>query len=665
MSSSHDTLPIVRLTLYKHGVAFVERRGTVDGEQVELVFRDDEVNDALKSLLVVDRQGGRVIGVSYPTPADAEERLAENPIKLRREQSLVDLISSLRGAAVRLVVGEGAQREDLQGQLVGVDLDETGRPPRPARIALLDGTTGSVRALLLDAVREIAPLDDRAQQDLGYFLETSRGDAAHRAVTLRLSPGAHDLEVSYLAPSPSWRVSYRLVAEAHQAPERAGATSGKLLLQGWGLFDNRLEHDLQDVSVTLVAGQPISFVYDLATSRIPERPVVEDLARTAGPVEFDTMMIAEAAPMSAPAPYAGGPPMGKAGRGARMAIAAAMAAPSIADLAQQPPLTQGTDQGELFAYVVDAPVSVKRGGSVLAPILQAQLPYERELLFNERKLPAHPVAALRFRNESGLVLERGPVTVLEDGAYRGEAIMPFTRAGAEVYLASAVELGVKVTVERATRQETAGIRIEGALLHIKQATITRARYRIESSLAEPRTVTVEHAIAYGSELDDTPAPAGRTAEWYRWRIDCAPRTATSFEVSERRFDWQAMELLDVGYRRLQEFLGRRWLDGATLDRIGRLLQEREAIRRGREEIDKLERERERIYAREEQLRQNMAALGAGGQEGALRQQVVRELQTSEQRLGAIETRRMELEAEIVRREGMIDAELETLNVAES
>ena len=40
--------------------------------------------------------------------------------------------------------------------------------------------------------------------------------------------------------------------------------------------------------VTLIAGQPISFVYDLATSRVPVRRVVEDQTRAAaGPVELE------------------------------------------------------------------------------------------------------------------------------------------------------------------------------------------------------------------------------------------------------------------------------------------------------------------------------------------------------------------------------------------
>src|SRR3712207_1310733 len=153
--NSGQALPIQRLTLYKHGVAFVERRGSIDGAELQLVFRADEVNDALKSLLAIDRHGGHVLSIGYDTPADVDARLAENPIKLAPTQSVMDLVSSLRGVAVRLVAGDGAQREELIGRLIGVDIDVSGRPPRPAVVALLDDATGGVRLLLLDELRAL------------------------------------------------------------------------------------------------------------------------------------------------------------------------------------------------------------------------------------------------------------------------------------------------------------------------------------------------------------------------------------------------------------------------------------------------------------------------------------------------------------------------------
>ena len=81
-------------------------------------------------------------------------------------------------------------------------------------------------------------------------------------------------------------------ASASARPER------RALLQGWALFDNTLDEDLENVSVTFVAGMPVSFIYDLYTPFTPERPGRPRGGRgVAAPVEFE-------AAMAMPAPVA-------------------------------------------------------------------------------------------------------------------------------------------------------------------------------------------------------------------------------------------------------------------------------------------------------------------------------------------------------------------------
>src|ERR1051326_9487522 len=59
-------LPITEVTLYKHGVAHLERAGELKpGETARLDFKPDEMNDVLKSLTVTDSTGGKVNGVRY------------------------------------------------------------------------------------------------------------------------------------------------------------------------------------------------------------------------------------------------------------------------------------------------------------------------------------------------------------------------------------------------------------------------------------------------------------------------------------------------------------------------------------------------------------------------------------------------------------------------
>ena len=660
-SAAGATLPVRRLTLYKHGVGVVERGGPFDGDELRLVFRASEVNDALKSLLVLDRNGGQILGINYDTPTDQAARFADGGLNLSPDHALFDLLQGLRGAVVRLVTGSGTQTHELEGRLLGTEVAQDD-PARRALVSLWNESRGAVAVLPLGTIREVLLRDDRAAQDVRYFLDTSRSEDTRRTVAVRLSPGAHDLAVSYLVPSPTWRVSYRLVAEsaAGDGESPRASQGGTLLLQGWGLFDNRLEEDLQDVRVILVAGQPISFVYDLATSRIPPRRVVEDEARVAAaPVEVERALpksaLRDRARPAAPAAFA-----------AFESAAPAMAmAPSMDDLAEQTVAAAGSESGELFQYQVAAPVTVGRGGSALVPILTSRLPYRRQLLFDETKLPRHPVAALRFANDSGLVLERGPVTVLEDGDYRGEAIVPFSRQGSEVTLAYAVELGVTVGVSRSSRVEQAGLRIERALLWTKQAQLTETEYVIASELDTAPVVTVEHGRLGGYDLVDTRPPDEQTAASYRWDVPCPARATTTFRVTQRRFVWQQQALLDLSYEALSRFLERRWLDRPTLDRIGELLRERQTVSRREAEVEALQAERDRIYQREEQLRQNLAALSASGQEATLRERVFRQLEASEARLNAIDERIATLEEENRRSRASLDAALARLEVAET
>lgn len=92
-------LPIRRVTFYKHGVSMVEREGRVQGEALQLGFRDDDIGDALKSLTVRDRSGGQVVCIDYQIPAAA--RKEGRALELGAGSGLLDLVERLTGWRVR------------------------------------------------------------------------------------------------------------------------------------------------------------------------------------------------------------------------------------------------------------------------------------------------------------------------------------------------------------------------------------------------------------------------------------------------------------------------------------------------------------------------------------------------------------------------------------
>ena len=655
------TLPITHMTLYKHGVGFFERRAQLQGEEVKLSFRVEEMNDILKSLTALDLGAGQVLGIDYATPQSLEERLAGCSIRLSDGRSLRDLLIGLRGRRVQLLL---EQEEGHTGTLLGIDELPERQPLASSLVSLLldeaspPGSGNQVLTVNLGRVRGVEILDTQGASDLRFFLETALGQEDYRQVTIRLTPGEHDLVVSYIAPAPTWRVSYRLVLDP-----KADAGPRALLL-GWGIFDNQLEEDLKNISLSLVAGMPISFVYDLYTPFTPERSVVKEERRVAAaPVEFDRAMPAAA------------PPAPTTGMGAGVAMGAMMAAPDMQRMTKSmatlgisrgalaeatPVAVEGEELGELFQYVISTPVTVGRGQSAMVPIVSSDLGYRKDLLYNGAKLPTHPVATLRLENESGLTLERGPVTVLESSEYVGEAILPFTVAGGELVVPYAVELAVKVREQASSAREMHRLHIKGAYLHFEEWDIRKREYQLNNSTGDPVQVLVEHPRSSHYDLFHTPEPAERTDEHLRFQVQAPAWGETTLQVQERRLTRRREELRKQSYKALQKYLRQGLIERGLHDQVTDLLKLWDKIEENEKALTRIEKDREKVYQAQQQIQGNMGALSQTGKEGNMRARYVQRLEATEEQIEELARRESALNAGIERLKQEVETKVKAL-----
>jgi hypothetical protein len=96
-------LPIKRVVIYRNGVAYFERAGHVDGDDVRFKMRQSEVGDFLATLAVMEHGGSSVRAAAFPLkdvtgkPKDGE---TEN-----RENALRTVVLSLDGRVHDLQVG--------------------------------------------------------------------------------------------------------------------------------------------------------------------------------------------------------------------------------------------------------------------------------------------------------------------------------------------------------------------------------------------------------------------------------------------------------------------------------------------------------------------------------------------------------------------------------
>lgn len=628
--------PITAMTLYKHGVGFYERQAECEGEVLDLVFRSNEMNDALKSLTILEQGDGKILSIEYPTPKSKLQRLAGCTINLDKIRSLRDLIFQLRGRHIALHTKD-PDAMDLTGQLLGLDEFSANLQLPDILISILLDKTAQVETRLLKDIQSITILDENAVSDLRFFLETATQQENDCRVRVHLSPGKHKLSIHYLTAAPTWRVSYRMVYNPSQK---------EALILGWGIFDNNLEEDLKNIRLALTAGMPVSFIYDLFTPYTPQRPTLQEEQRTAALIaSYDE---------STPESVAEKPFEVDLGFSA-IAPAPAQGRPQMKNMVNNiTPNVESKNLGELFQYRISTPVTVGRGQSAMAPILANTLSCQKVLLFNSVHNLNHPHAVLRFRNKTELTLERGPVTIIEDDEYVGEAVLPFSPSNSEIFLAYAVELGIKITHFIEESQELYRLHISGYYLVFEDWDIKKTTYTIINKTSHSETVTIEHPHGAEQELFNTPQATEIAPGQLRFEIKLEAHKTTKFTIQQRSLRQRREKIEHQTPTTINDLLKRGLLNPQSHALLTQFLTLWERLATNKEKIKQIEIEEGKIYKAQEQIRSNLQALKDQGAEGELRFRYIEKLKASEARLSETEPQKQRLNADNLEIEAQIE-----------
>ncbi len=108
-----------RVVVYRNGIAYYERRATVQGDALALEVPRDKVNDFLKSLNVTDAETGEALPISYPTRGATRGSTVEMRVKLPPGASRQVVLTYITASpswkpSYRLTVEKGG-KVDIQG----------------------------------------------------------------------------------------------------------------------------------------------------------------------------------------------------------------------------------------------------------------------------------------------------------------------------------------------------------------------------------------------------------------------------------------------------------------------------------------------------------------------------------------------------------------------
>ncbi|HLK19637.1 MAG TPA: carboxypeptidase regulatory-like domain-containing protein [Bryobacteraceae bacterium] len=769
-TNDNSKLPVKRVVLYKNGVGYFEHLGQVhDNQDVAIPFTSGQLNDVLKTLTVLDLNGGRIAGVAYGSSAPLDRQLGDLRLPSSDKTTLAEFLGALRGTKLEARNGTSV----ITGRLLSVEHKTrvAGGTTLEVDYISLITDTGEIKTTEVSPAFSVRLLEHGLTGKVDRLLDlvsTEREADIRRMVVSTQGTGDRSLFVSYISEVPVWKATYRIVINAKGSDH---------LLQGWAIVDNTTGQDWQNIQLSLVAGAPQSFIQNLSQPYYSRRPVVplpesvmnspqtfeatlvpgaarltgiitdpsggvianatvraiangsrvgEVRTDAGGRYEFQSLpdgpmqlqveaqgfqhmvinnvmiaagrasqqdatlqvgsttetvsvqasgyplqtmntdtsvlrsgvgggrMLGSGAGLGAAAKYkrAGAIPGG--GPGGAGEIAAARATMESATRAQE--------LGDLFEYKLKDSISIPKNRSALVPIVQSPIAGEKVSVWNESAGLPRPQRALWLNNSSGLTLDGGSFSVLEDETFAGEGIFDPIRPGEKRLISYATDLALNVRAKQSSEaQRVSQVLVSHGVMTQKSEMRESKTYTFRNEDSTPRTVIVEHPVRAGYTLRSEVQPAETSAGWMRFRVQVPAKQTASLVVDEVRPISNTYKLENVGEAQVALFLRERSINGAIEAALRRIIAQRDVIADLDSQKEDRDGQMEKIFDDQQRLRENMKALKGSAEEKALLQRYTQQLNDQENRLEALRKESAQLEAKKEAAQAALDKMIEDLS----
>jgi len=570
-------LPLTEVTLYRSGVGAFSHSGRVSGDStLELAFDAAELSDVLKTLVVIDRNGSAPPVASYAPNRGLAAILDEFSLDPRKP--LMSLLENLRGEDVRLRTPEG----EVTGAVFGVEnIANPENGVNRQHVTLLTGS--GFKTIERSQILSVDFLDPDLAEEVRDALTALAKHRDEDQATLEIAfdgRGEREALATYVHSAPVWKASYRLVM-----PE----DSGEPLLQAWAIVENQTDQDWEDVSLTVAAGQPVSFTMDLQTPFTPYRPsVAPPYAVSMAPQVFERELKArQSVALNDRAPARSREMRRDLDTaGARLEEAEATynlfaAAPSerIGGIATQSSAA-GVEAGAQFLFTFDSPISIERGRSAMLPLATEPIDARRVTVYTNGM--TEPMQGALLTNTAAIDLMPGPIAVYDSGAYAGDAQIAHISRGEERLLTFAVDQDVLVVPEATSTSRVTKLTIVDGLLVQTSVDRQTATYKLVNRDADdPRTVIIEHPKMPGWDLVDAPEPVGESPSSYRFEATLKKDDSVELTVPRENTRWTRYALVDYDADALMQHVH----NGAASKRVQDAFQKAAALRNDAREFE--------------------------------------------------------------------------------
>ncbi len=654
-----ENLPIKKVVLSTSGMAHFEHHGQVSGnEDLSLSVRLSQVNDLLKSLVIYDEKGS-IIGVSLSGKQPLSHVFQALPFKQSDLNSPVALLNAYQGANVKIVAGGKTVTGNLMKVTVEHTQTENGGTIAQHRIALM--TKSGIKHFIYEKTDSIDFTSEAIKKDIAKALKAVRENSAKdaRALDIQLAgAGKRNVGLSYVVAAPLWKASYRMVL-----PENGE----KGFLQGWAVLENMTNNSWDGVDLTLVSGNPVTYQQALYPSYYVSRPSLPvevfgrvmprvDTGSMGAESDYDEMYEAEDAPYARAVEAKNARRMEKAKSFGSSALPSPVGAPMAeiamadsiggfagsAQMANMQQAAQSDDATTQVLFKFPQKIKLEAGKSMMVPFISHEIKMEKMFLYQPDTHETHPLAAVRFKNDGKSGLPPGILTLYEESKsfkgnhFVGDAQMPVIAKGEERMITYALDSKTNIDRSHASRNVEGKTTISRGVIKTSITHIDERTYKIKVPEGEDRHIVLEQPKMHNYKITE---PKGDMVEATKThdRIHAKLKAGEKKKITVRqeREGYNTYQIVNLSkYDLTQYAIGKRGkLDTKTRKIFEKLASMRAEVDHLQDQINQLNREKQKIYNDQKRLRDNIRAISG---KNSVKTRYINQMDEQEDRLEQID-----------------------------
>ncbi|MDC0739864.1 OmpA family protein [Polyangium mundeleinium] len=285
-----------------------------------------------------------------------------------------------------------------------------------------------------------------------------------------------------------------------------------------------------------------------------------------------------------------------------------------------------------YRYEIANPVTLAKKSSALITLINRPMSGDDVLLY--RPDPAapqsstHPFRAAEIENKSDIGLQPGSVSIFSGGTFVGEGVITRLLPGERSTIPYAIDDSTRVSQARISLDEPVRIvALARGVLRVTDRQRLVTTYDVEPGHNVPNTLVLRHPRTFGYEPVVLPEGTEKTPDAYLIRVALTPHKPTKIAIEEARPVERQWLVLTADGERLALYLKGSALPEGTQKRMARIVELRRTLGAANDELGRLREKRQEATDRAVELRENVKAIEKTPQADKLRKMLLERLES--------------------------------------